>query len=956
MDGSFSHGSGAQQQRQFNWTGIFDEIHDFERNTRTVSFGLGAITTSPNDMCGNLNAEQQVPLPADGLGLPVKVVQDSTPGVCTHDWDKIDAFVKTIRPPSARRGLDPDAVARGAALFSGDGACHTCHAGAGFTAAHRFWTPSVINNDALMLTPFEPPTADSFWSLNPFQISGEVLTPGGMATGPNEISCGLRNVGTYGVPGGTTATAAIERRANGTPAQGQGGFNIPSLYGLSVGAPYFHHGQAATLAAVLTDPLWSAHRTAGNPSFAPSAGQVADLISYLYSIDADAPEPALRAGFDGCPSEFPTYDAHLTGAEEVPPVVTNASAEAVFQLNADETALVYEVRITGLDPAVITQAHLHVGPSTFNGPVVLFLVNGPPAEPVLRGTLTAADLMPNADVGVTTFADFVAALKAGDVYANVHTMDHPGGEIRGQVRAPIPLVSSLNGNFEVPPVVTAATAAATFELSADRTTLRYTVDIAGIAREQIVASHLHVAPQGVNGPVVLFLTAGPPPSLPLRGELSAADLIPNADAGVIDFDDFVNRLLAGDVYVNVHTMAHPSGEIRGQVAAPQSFPSSLSGPQEVPPISTAATGRAQFTLNAQRTALRFALTTTGITPADILQAHLHAAPRGFNGPIVLFLAHGSFGMLRMGTLTAADLMPNADAGIDNFADFLEALAAGDIYANVHTTAHMNGEIRGQVLAPTELSGVLSGDEEVPPVTSSASGQAQIVLAPDAQSLRVLVASDLTDAETTQARLHIGQPGENGPVAFFLTESSFGSPLLVTLTPGDFFASPQAPTYDDFLDELGAGNTYVNVLSTAHPAGELRGQVQAPVTLQATLTGAQEVPMVATTATGRGQVVINADRTRMRFALATDLAAAQITQAHIHVAPAGVNGGIAFFLADSGFTSPRLGTLTEADFLAPPEAPTFADFVTALLSGGTYMNIHTMLHMDGEIRGQLQSQD
>jgi hypothetical protein len=237
MDGSFSHGNGVQQQRQFNWTGIFDEIHDFERNTRTVSFGLGAITTSPSDMCGNLNAEVPVPLPADGLGLPVKVVQDTVPGVCTHAWDMIDDFVKTIRPPRARRGLDPAAVARGAALFSGDAACHTCHAGAGFTAAHRFWTPSVINNDALMLTPFEPPTDDPFWSLNPFQISGEVLTPGGMTTGPNEISCGLRNVGTYGVPGGTTATEALERRASGTPAQGQGGFNTPSLYGLSVGAP-----------------------------------------------------------------------------------------------------------------------------------------------------------------------------------------------------------------------------------------------------------------------------------------------------------------------------------------------------------------------------------------------------------------------------------------------------------------------------------------------------------------------------------------------------------------------------------------------------------------------------------------------------------------------------------------------------------------------------------------------
>ncbi len=395
MDGSFSHGPGPQRQRQFNWTGIFDEIHDFERNTRTVSGGVGAITTSSTGMCGNTTAEEPVPLPADGLGVPVKVVQDTTPGVCTHDWDMIDAFAKTIRPPRARRSLDAAAVARGAALFSGDGACDVCHAGPGFTAAHRFWTPSVINNDALMITPFAPPTADAFWSLNPFEISGEVAMDGAMPVGPNEITCGLRNVGTFGVPGGTTATEALERRANGAPAQGAGGFNIPSLYGTAVGAPYFHHGQAATLEDVLGSALWAGHRTAGNPGFTPTNAQIADLVSYLYSIDASAAEAALRDGFDGCPPEFPTYVASLDGGQEVPPVTTDAAAEAVFQLDADESELSYEVRITGIDPAQITQAHLHVGPPGFNGPVVLLL--------------------------------------ADRTYMNVHTLTHEDGEIRGQL-------------------------------------------------------------------------------------------------------------------------------------------------------------------------------------------------------------------------------------------------------------------------------------------------------------------------------------------------------------------------------------------------------------------------------------------------------------------------------------------------------------------------------------------
>jgi hypothetical protein len=519
------------------------------------------------------------------------------------------------------------------------------------------------------------------------------------------------------------------------------------------------------------------------------------------------------------------------------------------------------------------------------------------------------------------------------------------------VQAPIRLVSTLGGELEVPPVVTAASGAATFQLSADRSRLRYTVDVTGIPPALILQAHLHVAPAGVNGPVVLFLAGGPPASLPLRGELSAADLIPRPDVGVIDFPSFVDRLLDGDVYVNVHTQAHMAGEIRGQLAAPQSFPAVLTGQQEVPPVVTSATGRARFTLNAERTVLRFALTTDA---SQILQAHLHAAPRGFNGPVIFFLASGSFGPLLAGVLTEADLIPNADAGIGSFEEFVEALGAGDVYANVHTMAHPGGEVRGQLLAPTTFTTEISGAEEVPPIGTTASGRSRIVLAPDALSFSAVVVTDLSAHQITQAHIHVGPRGMNGPPAFFLAESGFVSPRLVTLTPADFLPSAEAPTYQDFLAALRAGNTYVNVHTATFPDGEIRGQVRAPVTLAAMLSGGQEVPPVVTAASGRGQVVINADRDRLRFALAvTDLPADQITQAHIHVAPAGMNGGVAFFLADDGFSSPLLGTLAPEDFLSPPEAPTFAEFVAALLGGGTYMNVHSMTQPDGEIRGQLE---
>jgi hypothetical protein len=86
----------------FNWTGIFDEMHDFERNTRGVSGGKGAVTKPDPAIagatCGNLAQEVQAAISADGLGRAVKLDQDVV-GNCTHDWDKVEAFGKTVRPP-----------------------------------------------------------------------------------------------------------------------------------------------------------------------------------------------------------------------------------------------------------------------------------------------------------------------------------------------------------------------------------------------------------------------------------------------------------------------------------------------------------------------------------------------------------------------------------------------------------------------------------------------------------------------------------------------------------------------------------------------------------------------------------------------------------------------------------------------------------------------------------------
>ena len=306
LDGSFSRGGGAQAQRIFNWTGIFDEIHDFERNTRGVSGGLGAVT---NTNCGDLANEVRSAIagpPAGLLGEPVKEVQDTTPDNCTTDWDDIEAWIAaSVKPPKALQRTAAASVQNGQTLFE-NGGCAKCHSGAGWTVSRRFWTPSSATNTTLTSTAFPevafPTTFPASWNEHTVEIGAEP----GTGIAPFQVACSIRNIDTFGIPGDPNAGAALELKANGTTAQGEKGFNVPALYGLAVGAPYFHHGQAVTLRDLLTDDKWSGHRLAGNPVFQlPTEQDVDDLIAYLLSIDAAQAEQPTPAGFDICRSQFP---------------------------------------------------------------------------------------------------------------------------------------------------------------------------------------------------------------------------------------------------------------------------------------------------------------------------------------------------------------------------------------------------------------------------------------------------------------------------------------------------------------------------------------------------------------------------------------------------------------------------------------------------------------------------
>jgi hypothetical protein len=130
-------------------------------------------------------------------------------------------------------------------------------------------------------------------------------------------------------------------------------------------------------------------------------------------------------------------------------------------------------------------------------------------------------------------------------------------------------------------------------------------------------------------------------------------------------------------------------------AGKPSFVAKLTGNQESPPVKTKAHATAFFYVSKDKD--RCAIKIMADDIKDVTKAHLHLAPKGKNGDPVAELSTKSgkiSGNLGEGTIKAADLQgPLAGKTIG---DLMEKIKAGEVYVNVHTDQHKDGEMRGQV--------------------------------------------------------------------------------------------------------------------------------------------------------------------------------------------------------------------------------------------------------------------
>lgn len=258
------------------------------------------------------------------------------------------------------------------------------------------------------------------------------------------------------------------------------------------------------------------------------------------------------------------FAATLAGANEVPPVESAATGSLTATLEDGSTLIIsgtYE-GLTVADPG----AHIHGPADVENNAGVLFPLTFDNETGTLSATINLA-----AEENVAFGAAAFGYLQNGLLYANLHTEENPDGEIRGQLlpaeAPPAPdadFTAALSGAEQVPPVETEAQGSATATLDDAGTTLTLSGSYTGLssALQEVggSAAHIHEAPRGENGPVVVPLTITPDETDPLSGTFAGTATIGEGEGELAP-----ETLAANGYYINIHTVDNPDGELRGQI-------------------------------------------------------------------------------------------------------------------------------------------------------------------------------------------------------------------------------------------------------------------------------------------------------------------------------------------------------------------------------------------------------
>lgn len=119
-----------------------------------------------------------------------------------------------------------------------------------------------------------------------------------------------------------------------------------------------------------------------------------------------------------------TFTTELSGAQEVPPVKTSGHGAADLTYDPSTRVLAWDITFSGLSSPA-TMAHIHGPAATAKNASVLIWLSK-------RGNAPTSPIKGEATLSETQ----AKMLMADEMYINVHSKDHPAGEIRGQIEPP----------------------------------------------------------------------------------------------------------------------------------------------------------------------------------------------------------------------------------------------------------------------------------------------------------------------------------------------------------------------------------------------------------------------------------------------------------------------------------------------------------------------------------------
>jgi len=375
-------------------------------------------------------------------------------------------------------------------------------------------------------------------------------------------------------------------------------------------------------------------------------------------------------------------------------------------------------------------------------------------------------------------------------------------------------VAFLTSSEEQPAAPVGAFGYGLFTLSADRTQLTYQIAAWGLSGP-IMGSHFHTAARGLPGRVrrgITFTDNGT-----ATGVWSSTDETNPLSAEVLD------SLFAGKLYVNIHTLINPNGEIRGQLFIPtQTLFAAATADQETDASTGGPTNvAAAFFIYDSLHSIVFYRGQVGPTTSQILNAHVHQGDSGVSGGVLVSTPIDTIERTMIGYWPETGSQTEA-----TIADLL----GGHLYWNIHTRNNPNGEMRGQItkgftdhndsgmffIAP--LSGSQEGGDGIP---STAKGTAFFHLSPDFERLRMIALYSGLTSPLAGGHIHNGMIGQTGNVlAPFVTLP--GSTQEVGGLAMEWNTSTGlTPAW---IDSLFNGGIYANIHSSQFPGGEIRGQV------------------------------------------------------------------------------------------------------------------------------------